>query len=95
MAVDVVRGEIPGPVAEAMRLGQMTPLQKPAGGVRGIVVGDIFRRLVAKTLAQELSSHLEAATAPFQYALTIRSGVSALLMQSRLSRRPQHNSVIS
>ena len=38
MAVDVVRGEIPGPVAEAMRLGQMTALQKPAGGVRGIVV---------------------------------------------------------
>ena len=58
MAVDVVRGEIPGPVAEAMRLGQMTALQKPAAGVRGIVVGDILRRLVAKTLAQELSSHL-------------------------------------
>ena len=73
-AVDVVKGEIPGPVAEAMRLGQMRALQKPAGGVRGIVVGDILRRLVAKTLAQELSSHFEAATAPFQYALTTRSG---------------------
>ena len=31
MAVDVVKGEIPGPVAEAMRLGQMTALQSPQG----------------------------------------------------------------
>ena len=60
----------------------MTALQKTAGGVRGIVVGDIFRRQVAKTLAQELSSQLEAATAPFQYALTTRSECVAHAVQA-------------
>ena len=54
------------------------PLQKPRGGVRGIVVGDIVRRLVAKTFAQELSHHIEAATSPFQHALTTRSGCECI-----------------
>ena len=31
----------------------MTALQKPDGGVRGIVVGDVFRRVVARTIAQQ------------------------------------------
>ena len=34
---------------KAIRLGRMTALSKPDGGVRGIVVGDFLRRLVART----------------------------------------------
>ena len=34
----------------------MTALQKPDRGVRGIVVGDVFRRLVARTIANSLQS---------------------------------------
>ena len=78
MALDVVRADIPEVVLEAIRLGRMTALQKPGGGVRGIVVGDILRRLVAKTLAQEISHHIEAATSPFQYALTTRCGCECI-----------------
>ena len=48
--------------------------QKPNGGVRGIVVGDIIRRLVARTIAQQFSSTVEQATAPFQYALSTKAG---------------------
>ena len=33
----------------AVRLGRLTALQNPDGGVRGIVAGDIVRRLVART----------------------------------------------
>ena len=37
----------------ALRVGLLTALQKPNGGVRGIVVGNVIWRLVAKTtLAQ-------------------------------------------
>ena len=75
MALDVVRADIPEAVLEAIRLGRMTALQKPGGG---IVVGDILRRLVAKTLAQETSHHIEAATSPFQYALTTRCGCECI-----------------
>ena len=59
---------------EAIRLGRLTALQKPDGGVRGIVVGDIFRRLVARTMAKQISKRVEAATAPFQYALKTKAG---------------------
>ena len=52
----------------------MTAFQKPGGGVRGIVAGDIVRRLVARTISQQLSSAVESATAPFQYALSTRAG---------------------
>ena len=52
----------------------MTALQKPGGGVRGIVAGDVVRRLVARTISQQLSSAVESATAPFQYALSTRAG---------------------
>ena len=38
----------------------------------GIVSGDIIRRLVAHTVAQQLNPEVEKATAPFQFALTTR-----------------------
>ena len=39
----LAQGNIPEEVVTAIRLGRMTALQKPDGGVRGIVVGDVFR----------------------------------------------------
>ena len=58
---------------ELVRLGRITALQKPNGGVRSIVAGDIIRRLVARTIAQQLSCVVEKATAAFQYALSTKS----------------------
>ena len=48
------------------------PLSKDDGGVRGIVAGDVVRRLVARTIAQQLGPAVKAATAPYQYALSTR-----------------------
>ena len=62
-------GQVPHTILEAIRLG----FQKP-DGVRGIVVGDIIRRLVARTIAKQNSEKVEAATAPFQYALKTKAG---------------------
>ncbi|CAK0841879.1 unnamed protein product [Prorocentrum cordatum] len=39
----LARAEIPGPVAEALRLGRLTALRKSNGRARGIVTGDVFR----------------------------------------------------
>ena len=66
--------EVSQPIADAIRLGRMTALTKPNGGVRGIVAGDVIRRLTARTIAQQLDKVVEAATAPFQYALSTRAG---------------------
>jgi len=53
-------------------------VRKPAGGVRGLVVGDFLRRLVARTLAQQFSQHIDEATRPHQFALSTRAGAEAL-----------------
>ena len=43
----LARNEMLEEVMVAIRCGRIIALQKPDGGVRGIVVGDIFRRFVA------------------------------------------------
>ena len=72
------RGQIPPEILEGVRVGRMTALQKPDGGVPGIVVGDVMRRLVARTLTQQFGPQAEAATHPFQYALSTRAGTKCV-----------------
>ena len=48
----MARGDVPLQAMEVLRLGRMSALQKPDGRLRGIVVEDIFRRIVARTMAQ-------------------------------------------
>ena len=70
----MARGEVPDRIEPGVRLGRITALQKPDGGVRGIVVSDFLRRAVARTMAEQVSKEVEDATAPFQYALKTKSG---------------------
>ena len=50
----------------------MTTLRKE--GAFGIVAGDVLRRLIARTTAQQLGPAVNAATGPHQYALSTRAG---------------------
>ena len=70
--------KIPAELVEALRLGRLTALEKQDGGVRGIISGDIFRRLVARTIAQQIGNEVEVATAPYQYALSTRAGTECV-----------------
>ena len=72
------RGQIPPEILASVRVGRMTASQKPDGGVRGIVVGDVVRRFVARTLAKQFGLQAEAATHPFQYALCTRAGTECV-----------------
>ena len=47
---------VPPQIVPAIGLGRMVALQKPQGGVRGLVVGDLLRRVVSRTLAQTFST---------------------------------------
>ena len=67
--------EIPAEIVSAIFLGRMTALRKPSGGVRGIVVGDVLRRL-ARTVAQVLGNNFKAATAPHNTPLPQGRGAS-------------------
>ena len=66
--------KVPQEVKDAMRLGRMTTLSKDDGGVRGVVAGDVIRRLTARTMAQQLGKAVESSTAPFQFALSTKAG---------------------
>ena len=70
----LARAPVPPAIKDAIRLGRLTALRKTDGGVRGIVASDIVRRLVARTISQQLMERVEAATAPFQYAMSTRAG---------------------
>ena len=48
-------GKVPAEILPLLRLGRITALRKPSGGIRGIVVGDMFRRLVAHTIVQQIN----------------------------------------
>ena len=46
--------------------------------MRGIVASDVFRRLVARSMAQQFGPAIERVTSPFQYALSTRAGTECL-----------------
>ena len=67
-----------------------TALKKEDGGVRGIVVSDVLRRLVARTMAKQCALSAEKATAPFQYALRTRAGCECVshVLQTLVDQDP-------
>ena len=69
MCQEFARGHMPPEILQAVRIGRMTALQKPQGGIRGIVVGDFVRRVVARTLAQQLGPAVEQHTSPFTHKI--------------------------
>ena len=74
----LAKGFIPSEAHAAIRLGAITALKKPTGVIRGIVVGDFVRRLVARPIAQQVSEDVEQATKPFQFALRTRAGCACV-----------------
>ena len=77
-AEDLARAEAPEPITRAFMSATMTALLKHDGGVRGIATGTSFRRLVAKTMARQFGKAVEAACAPFQFALSTRAGTDCV-----------------
>ena len=78
VALLLAQASVPQEVLTALRMGRLTALQKPNGSVRSIVASDVFRRLVARTMAQQLDPAIERATSPFQYALSTRAGTECI-----------------
>ena len=84
----LARGHIPHEVLTVIRMGRLRALQ---GGVRGIVAGDILRRLVARTVARQIRQKVERATALFQHALATRAGCECIAhaLQALTDQDPQ------
>ena len=70
----LAKGDVPLEVVRCVRMGRITALRKEDVGVRGITVGDILRRLVARTITQQISKVMEESTAPYQHVLSTKVG---------------------
>ena len=68
VATQFARGQVPEVLLE-VKLGRMTAFQKPDGRVRGMMVGDVFRPLVGRTLAKQFAEQAQGATHHFQHVL--------------------------
>ena len=77
-AEDLARAEAPEVITRGFMAATMTALKKKDGGVRGIATGTSFCRLVAKSLARQFGKAVEAACAPFQFALSTRAGTDCV-----------------
>ena len=73
-ATSLAQAKVPSSIASALMSARLTALSKKDGGVRGVATGCSLRRLVARALAKQFSSHFEEECAPFQYALSTRAG---------------------
>lgn len=85
---------VPVAILEALSLSRLTALQKPHGGVRGIVTGDVLRRVVSRALAREHADVFDRATHPYQYALQCRSGTDCLASLLRTATDLDDNATI-
>ena len=74
---------MPTDVFNALSMSRLTALRNSAGGVRGIATGDVFRRLVSRTLAQAFAHVFDETTRPFQFALSTRAGTDSLAAMLR------------
>ncbi|CAK0863823.1 unnamed protein product, partial [Prorocentrum cordatum] len=95
-ATRLAGAETPRPVAEALRLGRLTALRKSNRRARGIVTGDVFRRLVALTLAQQVDEEVEQATAPIQFDFSTGAGTECVAhLAQTLTRGDSAATVVS
>ena len=74
----LARAQIPPAIRKGIALGRMTALDKGSAKVRGIAAGDTFRRVVAKTLAQQFAQEFDQACSPYQFALSTRAGTDCV-----------------
>ena len=91
VAEQLARAQVPDGVVDFVRLGRLTALTKPDGGVRGIVAGDVVQRLVARTMSRQLGQAVQRATSPCQCAMTTKAGCECIAhaLQDRTEVDPE------
>ena len=94
MAEQLAQGVAPEAAIHAVQVGCLTALRKPDGGVRGIVAGDMVRRLIARTIAQQMSDAVKQATSPFQCALSTRAGCECISHALQGLTELDHNATV-
>lgn len=66
-------------LAEFVASAPLTPLLKPGGGIRSIVMDSIYRRLVSKVVMKEVDKDVAQYLNDFQFRFGVSDGVEAIL----------------
>ena len=77
------QGDVPAEINAALRLCKMTAIRKTMTKIRGLNAGDSFRRLVGRTLAQQFNEEFKTTTAPYNYGMSLKSGMDSLIHSIR------------
>ena len=75
----MAEGGLPENIRRAMCLCKLTAIKKTATKVRGLNAADPFKRLVARTLAQQYAPEFREATKAFNYGLCEHSGTESVI----------------
>ena len=75
----LAQADLPQQASNAIALGRLVALQKPNGRIRGLVVGDLLRRVVSRSIAQHYGQTIHTACSPHQFALSTRAGTEAVV----------------
>jgi len=75
----MAEADMPDDIREVMRLGKLTAIRKNNNKVRGLNAADPFKRLVARTLAQQFASEFRTATMPHNYGLAEHGGTESIV----------------
>ena len=60
----LARADVPDEIAQALMTANLTALQKPTGGIRGIATGVAFRRLISPSAPPSSAVQLSAVAVP-------------------------------
>ncbi|GJT75783.1 hypothetical protein Tco_1042508 [Tanacetum coccineum] len=88
-------GKCPNMLGEYIASAPLTPLVKPGGGIRPIVVGSVWRHLVSKVSTVMIGNSLNGYLDDLQFGVGVSGGGEAILHTvNRLSEVQNYNSTL-
>jgi hypothetical protein len=90
--------QVPSELASMLVSGTLVPVLKKDGGIRPIVVGEVFRRLISKLCVSAVSHAVTEYLEPLQLGVGVHGGCEAVLHSFNRSIRNSeldHDSILS
>ncbi len=75
----LVSSSVPPDIVELLGAASLTPLAKPAGGVRPLAVGEVLRRITARAVCMQAKDCFANDLVPHQFAVGLMGGCEAIL----------------
>jgi hypothetical protein len=68
-----------GTIAKALSVARLLALVKPFRGIRPIVVGEVFYRLMSRTLCFQFHDAFVVHLCPHQFGVTVKGGYKGMM----------------